>query len=367
MDFVSQKTSTKGGDRSLLLDNIAALRQAMTKKKSNTTTINSVATKSDFSAALVTDMAKPHKRSHTTFVDETRKDLSAATTMVVETQLSRPMHWEGSSVKRTTPTASTSTAVIASGGNWSQVTRTIGSNRHKDISARAKKLSDATKQSILAPAKPAKALMRTPLSTSTSTGGLVTFAPAFLGNGKHDETSVGNPTLFNDDNPQAVSYSSLLQATPRPHMVAGPLLQTLRQIRVAVDGDVVRLQSGMYPPEKKDRNDPRQKASLHMIISIVGALFPWRMEEKVMALARVHTTEEDDTHRSLVYVTFAHATARTLSLTPGSTVCIYNAIVLPGDPSIVIATQLCEAVHGPSQTTTTMPVQLCSQCVHERM
>ena len=367
----------KVDDRSLF--DIAVIRQAKVMKKSNTTNIRTVTTRTKFSAKLMMDFTESRKRSHTTFADGMRIDPSAESTSIVDSQLSRPMHWEGSLIKRITPTATSAVTAIltskanstatATGSNWSQTSRTIGSNRHNDVSVRARKLSDATKWSMLAPAKSAKTVMRTPLSSST--GGKVTFAPAFLGHCKHDETSANDPTHSNDDNPRAMSCLNLLQATPRPRIVAGPLLQTLRNVRMSVNGDVVRLQSGMYPPERKDRNDPRQRASLHMILSIVGALFPWRNEEKVIALARMHTNEEGDTNKSLAYVTFTHATARTLSLTPGSTVCIYNPIVLPGekvgDPSIVIATQLCEPVHCQSRTTTTVPVQSSSQHEHEEI
>lgn len=326
--------------RTTLLD-IAAMRRVKTKKKSPTSTAI------DFQASLLSQLEKSRKRSRKEDVwsarlggASTNKMRTAAVieptrkiTKKTSTVASRPNHWDDLST------------TMRSAWNLSQTTRTTSSRMH-DMTARARKLSEATKCSTLSAVTPAPNSIRknptvantgnTTAATTTTTP-IFTFAPAFLGNSKPTSDAVEEPTQSFAAPPPCYSP----KARSKHRVRAGPLLQTLRKVRSAVDSDVVRLQSGMYPPGKKDCNDPRQRASSCLHVTIVGTPVPWRInEEKLTVLACLGDAA---TTSSLAHVTFTYATARTQRLAPGSKLVIYNPVVVPGTPNLVLATQLCEA------------------------
>ena len=324
---------------STLLD-IAAMRQVKTKKKSPSSTAI------DFQASLVSQLEKSRKRSRKEDVWSARlggaSTKNMRTAAVIEpprkitektsTVATRPNHWDDHSSR-----------TMRSAYSISQTTRTT-SNRMHDMTARSRKLSEATKCSSLSAINPAPNSTRKDptianTNTTTVTPPIFTFAPAFLVNSKPSNDAVEEPTQSLAEPPPCSSP----KVRNKTRVRVGPLLQTLRKVRSAVDSDMVRFQSGMYPPGKKDCQDPRQRASSRLYVTIVGTPVPWGIhEEKLTVLASLG---EDCTQSSsrLAHVTFTYATARTQRLTPGSKLVIYNPVVVPGTPSLVLATQLCEA------------------------
>ena len=174
----------------------------------------------------------------------------------------------------------------------------------------------------------------------------------------------------------------------------GPLRKRLQAVRSAVDGDVIRLQSGQYPfslRRSMDRNDPRNRATTVCDLTIVGQHFvPWGTGEYyssgggshnkntqqqsqhrlVTVLSHVHswtrpldrsvvatnsvTSSENHNHNDndalgLVWAVFTQDKAREQSLGKGTQLRVYNAICIPaGDnggsavQKMMLCTNLCE-------------------------
>ena len=334
---------------SWLLD-IAARRRISAKKRSP---INTTAN-ADFQQSLLSELEKSRKRSrnndswsgHLSGFEgkATNQTLSSSPSRQVSTYKgvsirdSRPTHWRTRNDARGITRAISHPAITSL----------------PDTTSRTKKLSEATKRSFLAiKQNPKPFRKKATILAATGVGPLLSFVPAFIGLSKSD--SVGHIECTQ-------SYLKLVPppcSTPnfvspktkkKSRIQAGPLLQTLRKIRAAVDGDVVRLQSGMYPLGTTDMNDPRHRASSHITITILGSLVPCKNEQIWTALARVHNDNNNNINsNTTAYVTFSYATARTHKLMEGSQLCIYNPIVCPGsrtnhggEPSIVLGTQLCE-------------------------
>ena len=135
---------------------------------------------------------------------------------------------------------------------------------------------------------------------------------------------------------------------------AGPLMQRLRTLRSAVDGDCVRFQSGMYPfaqsaSKRYDLTDPRNRATSYMDVSIVAEPVTWNNNDRVTVLGFVHAhvkskslakAADVDTrgfrNAWFAWLSFTFDTAREQKLRQGSQLRIYNAIIVPSKESVQI-------------------------------
>ena len=165
----------------------------------------------------------------------------------------------------------------------------------------------------------------------------------------------------------------------------GPLTKRLKAMRSAVQGEVMRLQSGQYPFTARccrgmDRNDPRHRATTVCDLTILGIPVAWgggdgtascggggkegsnsyaatKQHRLVTVLGDVHswtrprmrssTTISDDSTRcrdkddaaavrGLVWAIFTHDKAREQCLGKGTELRVYNAMGIPCDREHVL-------------------------------
>lgn len=128
-------------------------------------------------------------------------------------------------------------------------------------------------------------------------------------------------------------------------------MKRLRALRSAVDGDVIRFQSGTYPfvqsvSRRFDMKDPRNRATSYMDVSIICEPVPWDEHERITALGFVHNSERvaksSDDKIDIVeggrfaWVSFTYATAREQNVHKGSQLRIYNTVCVPSNTSVQI-------------------------------
>jgi len=133
---------------------------------------------------------------------------------------------------------------------------------------------------------------------------------------------------------------------------AGPLMKRLRALRSAVDGDMIRFQSGMYPfaqsvNRRFDLSDPRNRATSFMDVSVVCEPVPWDEHERITALGFVHNSEKLSKKNSndaahvveggrFAWLSFTYDTAREQNIRKGSQLRVYNTVTVPSSSAIQI-------------------------------
>lgn len=198
------------------------------------------------------------------------------------------------------------------------------------------------------------------------------FVPAFLSTPASNPIPADDINANDDDDGFAEAtvhsptpaYQSPIPKSRKKSSQGGPLFKRLKLIRDAVKGDTIRFQSGQYPFTKTtsfDMNDPRNRATSYMDVTVVGSGAAWEDQQKLTFLGFVHahvaqTTSAPLPGSCLAWLCFSYETVRERNLQPGSQLRIYNPVTVPfveakppdrlAMPTvewIVACTQLCES------------------------
>ena len=213
--------------------------------------------------------------------------------------------------------------------------------------------------------------------SQTEASSRISFAPHFFhtkqSNGQQDDVEHVNESTrlidrgtlyqtprilqrFNQNSSAAYSAGSSNGSTPKrkqsKKLKAGPLMRRLRALRSAVEDDTIRFKSGVYPfaqtaNRRFDLNDPRNRATSYMDVSIVRDPVSWdEHERKITALCFIHNSENvstsaddntaDEESRRFAWISFHYDTAREQNICKGSMLRMYNTVSVPSSEPMQI-------------------------------